>query len=239
MNILLVEDEKIQRQGLASIIKNNFIDVRVYEADSMREAINIINNKNIHLFFIDIHLKDSSGLELAKKIREFEEHALTGIVFVTGEIVHIIEAFKNIHCYDFIVKPYKEEEIIRIVNIFLNFTPLKSIKEGKFTFIDIDSNIMVKLYHNDIIYIEYLDKYCKIHTINGVYNIKTSLAKIIKKLDSDEIIQTHRAFAVNLNYIIEIQKNYDKVWNIRLRGVTQTALLSYTYRQAFLRRVKK
>lgn len=239
MNILLVEDEKIQRQGLASIIKNNFIDVRVYEADSMREAIKIINNKNIHLFFIDIHLKDSSGLELAKKIREFEEHALTGIVFVTGEIVHIIEAFKNIHCYDFIVKPYKEEEIIRIVNIFLNFTPLKSIKEGKFTFIDIDSNIMVKLYHNDIIYIEYLDKYCKIHTINGVYNIKTSLAKIIKKLDSDEIIQTHRAFAVNLNYIIEIQKNYDKVWNIRLRGVTQTALLSYTYRQAFLRRVKK
>ena len=67
MNILLVEDEKIQREALASIIKSNFVDVRIYEAASEKEAIKIVNQKDIHLFFIDIHLKDSSGLELAKK----------------------------------------------------------------------------------------------------------------------------------------------------------------------------
>lgn len=67
MNILLVEDERIQRVALASIIKSNFIDVRIYEAASQAEAIKIINEKDIHLFFIDIQLKDSSGLELAKK----------------------------------------------------------------------------------------------------------------------------------------------------------------------------
>ena len=116
MNILLVEDERIQREALASIIKSNFVDVRIYEAASKKEAMKIINEKDIHLFFIDIHLKDSSGLELAKKIRQHENHSLTGIVFVTGELVHIIEAFKNIHCYDFIVKPYKEKDIINIVD---------------------------------------------------------------------------------------------------------------------------
>ena len=67
MNILLVEDEKIQREALASIIKSNFVDVRIYEAASKKEALKIISEKDVHLFFIDIRLKDSSGLDLAKK----------------------------------------------------------------------------------------------------------------------------------------------------------------------------
>ena len=239
MNILLVEDERIQREALASIIKANFVDVRIYEAASKTEALKVVNEKDIHLFFIDIHLKDSSGLELAKKIRQYENHALTGIVFVTGEVIHIIEAFKNIHCYDFIVKPYKEKDIIKIIDIFLNSSPLKSIKEGKYTFIDIDSSISVKLYHNDIIYIEYINKCCNIHTISGVYNVKrTSLVKVLKSLNNDEIIQTHRSFAINMKYVTEIEKTYEKVWNIKLRGCDDVVLLSYTYRQAFLRRIE-
>lgn len=239
MNILIVEDERIQRQALSSIIKSNFVDVRIYEAASKTEAIKIVNEKDIHLFFIDIHLKDSSGLDLAKKIRQYESHALTGIIFVTGEMIHIIEAFKNIHCYDFIVKPYKEKDIIKIVDVFLNSTPLKSIKEGQYTFIDIDSNISVKLYHNDIIYIEYIDKCCNIHTVNGTYTVKrTSLIKVLSSLNDNEIIQTHRSFAVNLKYVTEIEKTYEKVWNIKLRGCNDMVLLSYTYRQAFLRGIE-
>lgn len=239
MNILLVEDERVQREALSSIIKSNFVDVRIYEAASKKEAIKIIDEKDIHLFFIDIQLKDSSGLDLAKKIRKYENHALTGIVFVTGELVHIIEAFKNIHCYDFIVKPYKEKDIIKIVDVFLNSTPLKSIKEGRYSFIDVDSNISVKLYHNDIIYIEYINKCCNIHTISGVYNVKrTSLVKVLKSLKDEEIVQTHRSFAINMKYVTEIEKTYEKVWNIKLRGCDDMVLLSYTYRQAFLGRIE-
>lgn len=239
MNILLVEDEKIQREALASIIKSNFIDVRIYEAESKKEALKIINEKDVHLFFIDINLKDSSGIDLAKKIRQHENHSLTGIVFITGEFIHIIEAFKNIHCYDFIVKPYKEKDIINIIDVFFNSTPLRSIKEGKCSFIDIDSNISIKLYHNDIIYIEYIDKCCHIQTISGVYNVKRiSLAKLLKSLNDDEIIQTHRSFAVNIKYVTEIEKAYEKLWSIKLRGSEDKVLLSYTYRQAFLRRIE-
>lgn len=236
MNILIVEDEKIQRQALASIINEHFLDVRIYEAASEKEALGIVDEKDIHLFFIDIKLNRSSGLDLAKKIREYENHKLTGIVFVTGEVVHIVEAFKNIHCYDFIVKPYKEKEIIQIINVFFNASPFKSRKTGKYSFIEIDSNISVKIYHNDIIYIEYAEKSCMIHTINGIYTIKrTSLAKFLNMLNDDKIVQCHRAFAVNLNYICEIEKTYEKTWNINLRGCNDNILLSYTYRQAVLR----
>ena len=115
---------------------------------------------------------------------------------------------------------------------------MKSIKEGKYSFIDIDSNISIKLYHNDIIYIEYIEKSCNIHTVSGMYNVKrTSLVKLLKGLNDDEIIQTHRSFAVNIKYITEIEKTYEKVWSIKMRGSENMVLLSYTYRQAFLRRI--
>lgn len=235
MNILLVENEKIQRQALASIIKENFIDVRIYEAGSIDEAIKLINEKDINLFFIDINLNNSSGLELAKQIREYEKYKLTGMVFLTGEVVHIIEAFKKVHCYDFIVKPFKEKEIIEIINVFLNASLLSNSREGKYTFIDIDSNLSVKLYHNDIIYIEYEGRVCDIHTVHGVYKFKrTSLSKLIKILDDRKILQTHRSFAVNTDYVLEIEKTYEKTWNISLRGIEDKILLSYTFRQAFM-----
>ena len=138
-----------------------------------------------------------------------------------------------------ILKPYKEKDIIKIIDVFLNSSPLKSIKEGNYTFIDIDSNISVKLYHNDIIYIEYSDKTCDIHTISGIYSVKrTSLAKVLKSINDENIIQTHRSFAVNLKYVKEIEKTYEKVWNIKLRSCDDIALLSYTYRQAFLRGIE-
>ena len=157
------------------------------------------------------------------------------MVFLTGEVVHIIEAFKKVHCYDFIVKPFKEKEIIEIINVFLNASLLSNSREGKYTFIDIDSNLSVKLYHNDIIYIEYEGRVCDIHTVHGVYKFKrTSLSKLIKILDDRKILQTHRSFAVNTDYVLEIEKTYEKTWNISLRGIEDKILLSYTFRQAFM-----
>lgn len=74
--------------------------------------------------------------------------------------------------------------------------------------------------------------------MSGIYNIKrTSLVKLLKSLSDDEIIQTHRSFAVNMKYVTEIEKTYEKVWGIKMRGSEDIVLLSYTYRQAFLRRI--
>ena len=46
MNILVVEDDNIQRENLVKIIEKNFIDIRVYKAESYDEAIYYINNKD-------------------------------------------------------------------------------------------------------------------------------------------------------------------------------------------------
>lgn len=107
MNILVVEDDNIQRENLVKIIEKSFIDIRVYKAESYDKAIYYINNKDINLFFIDIKLKERSGITLAEKIRKIDRYKLTGIIFITAEFMHIAEAVRKAHCYDYIVKPYK------------------------------------------------------------------------------------------------------------------------------------
>ncbi|WP_229775528.1 response regulator [Anaerosalibacter bizertensis] len=82
------------------------------------------------MFLLDIQLKDYSGFELAKEIRNIDNYKLTPIIFVTAIPTRELMAFKEIHCYDYIVKPFKEEEIVwtkqelyllkKLINIIMN-----------------------------------------------------------------------------------------------------------------------
>ena len=46
MNVLVVENDDFQRMYISKIIQENFLDVRVYEASSVKEAKIIINSEN-------------------------------------------------------------------------------------------------------------------------------------------------------------------------------------------------
>ena len=105
MKILLVEDDVIQNKNLARMIEKYYLDIKVYKAFSVKEALDIVKNQKIDLIFEDINLPDGTGIDLAKKIRQIEGYELTGIVFITSEMFQVVDAFKNTHCYDFLVKP--------------------------------------------------------------------------------------------------------------------------------------
>ena len=67
------------------------------------------------LLLIDLNLPDGSGIDFAKYLRELPEYKLTGIVVITTNSYNILQTFKEIHCYDFLVKPYKNEEVKKII----------------------------------------------------------------------------------------------------------------------------
>ena len=238
MNILVVEDDNIQRENLVKIIEKNFIDIRVYKAESYDKAIYYINNKDINLFFIDIKLKERSGIILAEKIRKIDRYKLTGIIFITAEFIHIAQAVRKAHCYDYIVKPYKAKQIINIINVFIDNSTLKYSSNDKYTFLGIGSNLEVKILNKNILFIKSMDKCCEVHTIDKVYRTKRiSLKKCISLINDEHIMQTHKSFAININHIDKIEKSYDKLWLIKLKGTEEEVLLSKTYRDKLMERL--
>ncbi|WP_195428714.1 LytTR family DNA-binding domain-containing protein [Clostridium sp. D46t1_190503_E9] len=229
MNILLVEDDIIQSSLLREMIEIKYIDVRVYEAKSEKESMSIIEKVDIDVFFLDIKLKESSGLKLAENIRKIEKYELSPIVFVSGQIGYMIDALKKVNCYDFITKPFEMEDITKIIDKFLRHKN-KIINENYSYFKTVDGN-EIKINKSDIIFIEYYLKKCIIHTTFGEHNIKSNgLEKLINEINYKNIIRTHKSFAVNIDYLKEIRKVNTKLWEITFYNYDKVSELSYNYR---------
>ena len=108
INILIAEDNSIQRKNLIKMI---------YEAESKEEALKILQEVYIDFFYIDISLKNSSGLDLALELRKIEKYKFNWIIFTTTHIQYMIKAFKEVHCYDYILKPYDKDEVIKMTKL--------------------------------------------------------------------------------------------------------------------------
>lgn len=244
-SIILVEDDNIQRDTLKKIILSINSSLIIYEAESEKEALEIINNNYVDLFFIDIQLKDSSGLKLALNIRKISKYKFNLIVFVTTYMEYITQAFKQTHCYDYILKPYNKssiESIIRTMDLYNKKESIKHKKQenNKKIIITLKCNILVEISVNDIIYIEVLGRHCQINTIHGVYTTHNiSLKKIMQMIDDDNIIQSHRAFLVNLTHVKKVERIDIKLSNIYFTNSNKTALLGYKFRNDFLDKFKK
>lgn len=231
MNVLITEDDVIQNKNLAKMIKKSYSNIGVLSAFSIKESREVIENEDIDLFFIDINLPDGSGLELAKAIRKMEGHELKGIVFLTTETYEIIDVFKSTHCYDYLIKPYNEEDIKNIISVFTRERIEEKEEYRGYSVVGIDGNIKYKLYHEDIIFVECASRKCKIYgnkTETLYCNI--ALANLLKEIESENIMKCHKSFIVNIRYIQKIEKKYSKLWIIHFKNSKETIELSIKYK---------
>lgn len=237
MRILLLEDDNIQRIGLRRIIEQNYLDLKVYDVDSIKDAEKIIEKHKIDLFLIDINLSDGSGIDFVKSIRKKEEYEMTGVVFISSQVIHIIDAFKNTHCYDFLVKPYNIDEVKKVINIFMKGVLPSKNNYGNFIIVQLDNGISMKVYENEIIFAEYFKRKCIIHTIKEKIESKSlTLSKIISMSSEGNLIQSHKSYIVNIRYITKVEKIYSKLWDIEFSNIKEKAQLSNSYKDEVLKK---
>jgi DNA-binding LytR/AlgR family response regulator len=239
-NILVLEDDCIQLKTLSDIIKQSGDIYQVYETNNTAEALKISQQEMIDLFYIDINLKNESGLEFALEIRKIEKYRLNWIIFVTIYKEYMLSAFKKIHCYDYIVKPYNKENIQRITKLLLSESnaqiAVTKIRE-KFIIVPI-KNVQVKIFVNEIIFVEVFIRTSIIHTINDFFTIDyLSLKKLNSVMEDKNILQSHRSYLVNIKYINKIEKTNDKTsYKIYFYNTDKTALLGNNYKKCIMDR---
>jgi DNA-binding LytR/AlgR family response regulator len=237
-NILILEDDCIQLKALSDIIKQLGHMYQLYEATNTEEALKIAQIKKIDLFYIDINLKNESGLKFALEIRKLERYKLTWIIFVTIYKDYMLSAFKKIHCYDYILKPYNKENIQRITRRLLSDISIHSentkISES-FIIVPI-KNIQVKISVNEIIFVEVFIRTSIIHTIHGSFTIDyLSLKKLNSMIEHKFILQSHRSYLVNIKFINKIEKSNDKTsYKIYFKNTDKIALLGHSYKKCIL-----
>lgn len=236
MNILIAEDDKLQRENLKKMIQEIDKNSTIYEAEDKDEALKISIDNNIAIFYIDIILKNSSGLDLAIELRKIYKYELSWIIFLTTHVEYLTQAFKEVHCYDYILKPYDKEALIDISKRILLSADNNNVLKRKYVVFDLKDGVFIKIYVDEIIFIEVNIRICTIHTKKGKYEVnRLSLKHAIKLTNSKDIIQCHKSFAVNTNYITKIKKVSIKSYELFFENYEKSALLSYKYKNMILK----
>jgi response regulator RpfG family c-di-GMP phosphodiesterase len=110
--ILVVDDEKVIREILADFLTMEGYVVHAVEDGA--QAIDELHRRSYNLVISDLKMPNLGGLELIQRISEESIPVLTVIMTGFGTVETAIEAMKK-GAYDYILKPFKVEEVIHIV----------------------------------------------------------------------------------------------------------------------------
>jgi response regulator RpfG family c-di-GMP phosphodiesterase len=110
--ILVVDDEKVIREILADFLTMEGYVVHTVE-DGV-EAMKELHRRSYNLVISDLKMPNMGGLELIQQITEESLPVLTVIMTGFGTVETAIEAMKR-GAYDYILKPFKVEEVMHIV----------------------------------------------------------------------------------------------------------------------------
>ena len=192
------------------------------------EALAHLKKFPVDLIFLDIQMPSMTGLEFHKAIEQN-----TMVIFTTAYSEYAVEGF-NLQAIDYLLKPYTLERFQQAVDKAKEFYNYQHQKENtqNYLFIRADYSL-VKVNIADILYIEGLDDYLKIH-LPGKKPVvaRRTMKAIIEKLPGNEFIRVHRSFIVPLSKIESIRNK-----TIQLSG--QEIPIGTSYEEEFFKLFKK
>ncbi len=203
INITICDDEQIEREYLTNLVKTwaekqgHFLCVKTFESGESF-LFSYEEDKAVDILLLDIQMKELDGVTLAKKIRE--SNSQVQIVFITGISDFIAEGYE-VSALHYLMKPVKEDKLFEVLSKAVE--KLGQVEKTLLLNINKENTIVAI---KDIKYIESLDHYVNINTLDNTYKIKMSLSDIEKELDQS-FIRCQRSFVVGLRYIKKTTKN--------------------------------
>lgn len=201
-NVLIVDDEPEARALLEHYLQQLSEFKLVASCKNALSAFKIINEQQVDLLLLDIHMPQMSGVSLAKNIP-----AAVKVIFTTAHRDYAVEGFE-LRAVDYLLKPIPLERFVKAMYKFLAennpdrqpHEPVQSPFEAPFIFVRSDRK-MVKISLDEIKYIESLQDYLKIHLDENVIITRETMAKISSLLNADYFLRCHRSYIVALKHI--------------------------------------
>ncbi len=112
MNILIVDDNKENLYILSTVINKNFT-VKLFTAETIEEANNILKSNSIHLIILDIIMPSKSGVEYLKELKSSKDYSDIPVIMITAvEDSNIKFSCFEIGAVDYITKPFNPRELV-------------------------------------------------------------------------------------------------------------------------------
>jgi DNA-binding LytR/AlgR family response regulator len=193
---LIIEDEPLAAELIADYIQQvPFLQLHGICNDAI-SALEVLQQHPIDVLFLDLHLPKLRGFDFLRSL----PHPVRVIV-TTAYHDFAVEGFE-LNITDYLMKPVEFSRFLSAVNkLQLKTSPeIQAEKtEKRFQFFNVDKK-QVKVYHDDIMYIESLKEYVRIHTVDKPIVTKFQMGNLEAELNNPAFIRIHRS------YIVAVQK---------------------------------
>jgi len=200
ISCIIVDDEAIAREVIAVHLSNiDNIEV-VTQCKNAIEAFNFISNNKVDLIFLDINMPEISGIAFAKSINKNIK-----IIFTTAYRDYAVDGF-DLRAVDYLLKPIAFERLLQAINRYHEVSNhLKKEKtevsnDNDFIFVRANRR-MLKVDFDNMVYIESLSDYIKIHLNDGIIITRETISAIEAKLPKNQFLRIHRSYIVRLSKI--------------------------------------
>ncbi len=133
IHILIVDDEKIEREGLKYLLSMDEGQRKVFEASNGKQALQILRTEEIQLLLTDIKMPHMDGLELSRKAKE-EKPDLQVVIFSGYSDFSFAQEAIRYGVTEYILKPVDPDDfhsVIKKVEQKINTQKQKEIREQK------------------------------------------------------------------------------------------------------------
>jgi two-component system LytT family response regulator len=204
LKCIAIDDEPLALDLLEDNISHvPFLELKA-KCGTALEAMKFLQTENVDLIFLDIQMPGLTGLQFIQSI----PHSCM-FILVTAYEKYALEGF-NLNVVDYLVKPVPLDRFIKACNKAWELYQLKNktAVAPDYFFINVDYSLL-KLSFADIIWIEGLKDYVKIHLKSTSKPIVTrqSMKSLEEELPAHIFLRIHKSFIVSRNFITSVRKN--------------------------------
>lgn len=226
INCLIIEDEPLALEKTMDFVKKIPFLSLAASFDNALEGLQFLNNNPVDLLFLDINMDELSGIEL------LESSKITcQVIITTAYQEYALKGFE-LQVTDYLLKPFTFNRFLQAVNKAQQSLSHHAVEAPiEFIFIKTE-NRLEKILLSDIVYIEGMRDYRRIHTTSKKIMTLQNFGELEQIIPSNIVCRVHKSYMVALNKIESIERS-------RIKIASQLIPISDTYKELFAKQINK
>lgn len=221
---IIIEDEPLALEGTKNFVQRiPFLNLGA-TFDNALSGLAYLKTNKIDILFLDINMDELSGIELLESA-----NIKSQVIITTAYQEYALKGYE-LNITDYLLKPFTFNRFLQAVNKAQeNLQQTLGTNSAEFIFIKTE-NRLEKIMLNEILYIEGMRDYRRIHTLNKRIMTLQNFRELEQLIPSSLICRVHKSYMVALNKIESIERS-------RIRIGKKIIPISETYRTSFFQRI--
>jgi two-component system LytT family response regulator len=225
MKAIIIDDERLARQELKSLLAEHKEIEIVAECNNAESAKEKIKELKPDVIFLDIQMPGKNGFELLEEISVLPE-----VVFVTAYDDHAIRAFE-VNALDYLLKPIQTSRLAETVKKILHKEEKSEKKDISQQPLHDDDQVFVKdgekcwfVKLGDIRLFESEGNYVRVYFDKNKPLILRSLNNLDERLNPRTFFRASRKHIINLKWVESIENWFNGGLMVKLKGGEQVEI---------------